>query len=95
MTLLRLLLLFLLLPDLAHGGPDANSTSSGVRPELTASVLTALNDEDPVELFLERLGMQTYVEPFAKSGFDEVKYVKRMKSIDFMNLVSDSAGMLS
>jgi hypothetical protein len=71
-------------------GSDTNSTDAPAERQLPTADLASLSDEEPVGVFLKHLGLQQHIDALALAGFDEVRYVKRMKSIDFSNLVSFS-----
>jgi hypothetical protein len=46
-------------------------------------------DNDPIAPFLEHLGMSAYLDVFHQAGLDELRYLKKMKPIDYNNLVGD------
>lgn len=43
--------------------------------------------ECEVSAFLDNLGLLTHRDAFFRSGFDEMQYIRRMKPVDFLNLV--------
>lgn len=64
-----------------------NTTDAPAERQLPTADLASLSDEEPVGVFLKHLGLQQHMDALALAGFDEVRYVKRMKAIDFSNLV--------
>jgi hypothetical protein len=45
--------------------------------------------EEPIGPFLESLGLMVHHDALIKAGFDEMRYIMRMKPVDFLNLVSE------